>query len=78
MIGMPECDVLLGQCAVYLARAPKSRLIYNALKAAEKVISEYKGPQPTVPLHMRCNSTERTFGNNIFFIRKNSLLVVCI
>ncbi|XP_012229780.1 ATPase WRNIP1-like isoform X2 [Linepithema humile] len=58
MIGMPECDVLLGQCAVYLAKAPKSRSVYNALKRTEKVILEHKGPQPAVPLHMRCNSTK--------------------
>ncbi|XP_018051157.1 PREDICTED: ATPase WRNIP1-like [Atta colombica] len=59
MIGMPECDVLLGQCTVYLAKAPKSRLIYNALKAAEKMILEYEGPQPAVPLHMRYNSDRK-------------------
>lgn len=53
MIGMPECDVLLGQCTVYLARAPKSRAIYNALRAAEKMVSECDGPQPAVPSHMR-------------------------
>lgn len=53
MIGMPECDVLLGQCAVYLAKAPKSRIIYNALKTAERIILEHKGPQPAVPLHTR-------------------------
>lgn len=59
MIGMPECDVLLGQCTVYLAKAPKSRSIYNALKAAEKMILEHKGPQPAVPLHIRrCLPTE--------------------
>lgn len=52
MIGMPECDVLLGQCTVYLAKAPKSRSIYNALKAAEKIILEHKNSQPTVPLHI--------------------------
>ncbi|XP_011167988.1 ATPase WRNIP1 isoform X2 [Solenopsis invicta] len=57
MIGMPECDVLLGQCALYLAKAPKSRSIYNALKAAEKFILECED-QPAVPLHMRCNSTD--------------------
>lgn len=51
MIGMPECDVLLGQCAVYLAKAPKSRAVYNALRAAEKMILEQ--PQPAVPSHMR-------------------------
>ncbi|GAB1860546.1 ATPase WRNIP1 [Camponotus japonicus] len=56
MIGMPECDVLLGQCTVYLAKAPKSRMVYNALKAAKKIILEHKGPQPAVPLHMRHTS----------------------
>ncbi|XP_011872101.1 PREDICTED: ATPase WRNIP1-like [Vollenhovia emeryi] len=58
MIGMPECDVLLGQCTVYLAKAPKSRSIYNALKAAEKMILECEGPQPALPTHTRCNSAD--------------------
>ncbi|KYM86490.1 ATPase WRNIP1 [Atta colombica] len=53
MIGMPECDVLLAQCTTYLARAPKSRLMEDALRAAQKVIAEHKGPQPGVPLHLR-------------------------
>ncbi|KAF7392562.1 hypothetical protein HZH66_008395 [Vespula vulgaris] len=48
MIGMPESDVMLGQCVIYLTKAPKSRLIYNALKAAQKVINETKEPQPDV------------------------------
>lgn len=58
MIGMPECDVLLGQCAVYLARAPKSRAMYNALRAAEKAILGRDGPQPAVPSHLRRRTTE--------------------
>ncbi|CAK9830734.1 ATPase WRNIP1 [Anthophora retusa] len=53
MIGMPECDVLLAQCTTYLARAPKSRLMEDALRAAQRVVAEYKGPQPGVPLHLR-------------------------
>lgn len=53
MIGMPECDVLLGQCTIYLAKAPKSRSVYNALKAAENIILGHKGPQPAMPLHIR-------------------------
>ncbi|XP_011053383.1 PREDICTED: ATPase WRNIP1-like [Acromyrmex echinatior] len=53
MIGMPECDVLLAQCTTYLARAPKSRLMEDALRAAQKIIAEHKGPQPGVPLHLR-------------------------
>lgn len=65
MIGMPECDVLLGQCTVYLAKAPKSRSVYNALKAAEKVILEHEGPQPIVPLHIRSNSGEEKLRSNL-------------
>lgn len=53
MIGMPECDVLLAQCTTYLARAPKSRLMEDALRAAQRVVAEHKGPQPGVPLHLR-------------------------
>jgi putative ATPase len=58
MIGMPECDVLLAQCTTYLARAPKSRLIEDALRAAQKVVAEHKGPQPGVPLYLRNASTK--------------------
>ncbi|XP_011153912.2 ATPase WRNIP1 [Harpegnathos saltator] len=53
MIGMPECDVLLAQCTTYLARAPKSRLMEDALRAAQRAVAEHKGPQPGVPLHLR-------------------------
>ncbi|OAD56792.1 ATPase WRNIP1 [Eufriesea mexicana] len=53
MIGMPECDVLLAQCTTYLARAPKSRLMEDALRAAQRIVAEHKGPQPGVPLHLR-------------------------
>ncbi|OAD61154.1 ATPase WRNIP1, partial [Eufriesea mexicana] len=75
MIGMPECDVLLAECVLYLARAPKSRLIYNALKSAEHIIMNHNGPQPTVPLHIRDRSAQgklnAIFGHNEQnFIRK--------
>ncbi|XP_006607172.1 ATPase WRNIP1-like isoform X3 [Apis dorsata] len=53
MIGMSECNILLAQCTIYLARAPKSRLMEDALRAAQKVVAEHKGPQPGVPLHLR-------------------------
>ncbi|XP_014473677.1 PREDICTED: ATPase WRNIP1-like [Dinoponera quadriceps] len=53
MIGMPECDVLLAQCTTYLARAPKSRLMEDALRAAQRAVAEHKGPQPGVPFHLR-------------------------
>lgn len=58
MIGMPECDVILAQCVIYLTRAPKSQVIYNALKSAENIIAKHKGPQPTVPLHIRDKSKQ--------------------
>lgn len=58
MIGMPESDVILAQCVIYLAKAPKSRLIFNALKAAKELIANTKGPQPSVPQHIKCRSGE--------------------
>lgn len=53
MIGMPECDVILTQCVIYLTRAPKSQLVYNALKSVKNIIINHQGPQPTVPIHIR-------------------------
>lgn len=50
---MPEADVLLAQCAIYLARAPKSREADSALAAAKAVIKNFQGPQPSVPMHIR-------------------------
>ncbi|KAL1491088.1 hypothetical protein ABEB36_011738 [Hypothenemus hampei] len=53
LLGMPEADVLLAQCAIYLARAPKSREADSALAKAKSLIKEHKGPQPSVPMHIR-------------------------
>ncbi|XP_031555770.1 ATPase WRNIP1-like [Actinia tenebrosa] len=52
-IGMPECDVILAQAAVYLARAPKSIEVYRAYNNAKKCVKEWEGPHPSVPLHIR-------------------------
>ncbi|CAB3250275.1 unnamed protein product [Arctia plantaginis] len=52
-LGMPECDVLLVQCAVRLARAPKSREVYRAMRQCQKYLAQAKGPLPPVPLHLR-------------------------
>ena len=72
MLGMPECDVLLAQCTIYLARAPKSRLMEDALRAAQKLIAEQKGPQPSVPLHLRNAPTKlmNDLGNLSLFLNK--------
>lgn len=53
LVGMPESDVILAQCAIYLARAPKSTEAYRALKSCKQDIKECKGPLPSVPLHLR-------------------------
>lgn len=50
-IGMPEAQLILGYAAVYLARAPKSRLIPNALTKAKAAVYDY--PNEPVPLHLR-------------------------
>ncbi|RDD47588.1 ATPase WRNIP1 [Trichoplax sp. H2] len=52
-IGMPECEVNLAQTVVYLARAPKSVECYMAYDRVKKNINEWKGPLPSVPLHLR-------------------------
>jgi putative ATPase len=55
-IGMPECNVILAQCAAYLARAPKSNALYEAYGEVQRDIHE----QPTegVPLHLRNGVTK--------------------
>ncbi|KAF7665937.1 hypothetical protein LDENG_00127420 [Lucifuga dentata] len=57
-IGMPECEVILAQCVVYLARAPKSVEVYNAYANVKACLRNHKGPLPPVPLHL-CNAPTR-------------------
>ncbi|XP_064611187.1 ATPase WRNIP1-like [Liolophura sinensis] len=57
-IGMPECDVILAQCAAYLARAPKSVEVYLAYDRAKNCVRNHQGPMPGVPLHLRNASTK--------------------
>ncbi|XP_037313364.2 ATPase WRNIP1 [Pungitius pungitius] len=52
-IGMPECEVILAQCAVYLARAPKSVGVYKAYGNVKACLRNHRGPLPSVPLHLR-------------------------
>ncbi|KAM9075545.1 ATPase WRNIP1 isoform 2-T2 [Megaptera novaeangliae] len=52
-IGMPECEVLLAQCVVYLARAPKSVEVYSAYSNVKACLRSHQGPLPPVPLHLR-------------------------
>ncbi|XP_029731722.1 ATPase WRNIP1 [Aedes albopictus] len=57
-VGMPEADCIIAHCAVYLARAPKSREVYNAFNRCKASIAQHKGPMPSVPLHLRNASTK--------------------
>lgn len=50
-IGMPEARIILSQCAIYLASAPKSNASYLAI---DRAITDVKHlPAYNVPLHLR-------------------------
>ncbi|XP_061549176.1 ATPase WRNIP1 isoform X2 [Phycodurus eques] len=59
-IGMPECEVILAQCVVYLSRAAKSTDVYVAYKNVKACLRNHKGPLPPVPLHLRNAPTRLT------------------
>ena len=46
-------QVLLAQCVVYLARAPKSVEVYSAYSNVKACLRSHQGPLPPVPLHLR-------------------------
>lgn len=51
-------QVALAQCAIYLARAPKSFEVYSAYNKARSCVIDHEGPLPAVPLHLRNASTK--------------------
>ncbi len=59
-IGYPEAQILLSQCATYLASSPKSNASYMAINQAVSAVSKY-GDLP-VPLHIR-NAPTRLMKN---------------
>ncbi len=50
-IGMPECNVILAQVVVYMAKCKKSNNLYTAYRQAAQDVKEF-GNLP-VPLHIR-------------------------
>ncbi|MDN4164873.1 replication-associated recombination protein A [Cytophagales bacterium LB-30] len=50
-IGYPEAEIVLSQCATYLASSPKSNASYMAIKIAKGIVRE-TGDLP-VPMHLR-------------------------
>lgn len=55
-IGMPECNVILAQAVVYMAKCKKSNELYRAYGEVKKDIEKY-GNLP-VPLHIRNAETK--------------------
>ncbi len=54
-IGMPESEIILSQCAVFLASSPKSNASYRAIKEA-KAVAESDNRE--IPLHLRNAPTD--------------------
>ena len=55
-IGLPECNVILAQAVVYLAKAPKDNSLYKAYQKVKKDIMEQ--PNYPVPFHLRNAPTQ--------------------
>ena len=55
-MGLPECDVHLTQCVIYLSLAPKSNAVYKARTAVVKDIKSTV--DEPVPLHLRNATTK--------------------
>lgn len=70
LLGTPGCNALLAQCTTYLARANKSRLMEDSLRAAQHCIANFKDNQPLVPFHLKnapTKSINNHLGNNLFY-----------
>jgi putative ATPase len=50
-VGMPEAQLILAYVVIYLASAPKSRAVPNAMEKAKEAVYEF--PNEPVPLHLR-------------------------
>lgn len=55
-IGMPECQYNLYECALVMAKSPKSRIVADAMHRAQTAAREH--PDLPVPLHLRNASTK--------------------
>jgi putative ATPase len=68
-VGMPECRIILGQCAVYLATSAKSNSTYLAINKALDLAE--KTANLPVPLHLRNAPTklmkEQGYGVNYLY-----------
>lgn len=55
-LGLPECDVHLAQCVIYLAKSKKDITAYQAYNKASQDVEKYGNL--AVPLHLRNASTK--------------------
>ena len=55
-IGMPECNVVLSQAVVYMAKCEKSNALYKAYSKVRQDIKNYSNLE--VPMHLRNASTK--------------------
>lgn len=55
-LGMPECNVILAEIVVYLAKAPKSNALYVAYGEAVKDVYEHRNLP--IPMHIRNAETK--------------------
>ncbi|HZW07255.1 MAG TPA: hypothetical protein VFF65_09030, partial [Phycisphaerales bacterium] len=56
-VGMPECRIILSQCAIYLALAPKSNAAYNAINEAMDDVKT--GRTVAVPVHIKDGNVKK-------------------
>lgn len=59
-IGLPEVQLILAHCALYLATAKKSRAVVNALGRAKQAVYDF--PNEPIPLHLR-NAPTKLMGD---------------
>ncbi|MFT3687239.1 MAG: replication-associated recombination protein A [Phycisphaerales bacterium] len=57
-VGMPECQIILSQCAIYLALAPKSNASYLAINEAMADVKQ--GRTVAVPVHIKDGNVRKS------------------
>ena len=58
-IGMPESQIILAHAAIYVASAPKSNAVVEAIYSADRAVEESDG---AVPVHLRDATTSKIAG----------------
>jgi putative ATPase len=67
-VGLPEAQLNLAQAAIYLARAPKSNAVIEALREAQKDVREHGHLRPPAPLRDASYYAARKLGRGQGYI----------